>query len=52
MADSTVLADELQAQLDYAELRNAAYTDYGKKLPKTRRAYARQLQNKITHLKL
>ena len=41
------LATELQAQLDYAALRNDAYTTYGKKLPKTRRAYARQLQNKI-----
>jgi hypothetical protein len=41
------LATELQAQLDYAALRNAAYTQYGKKLPKTRRAYARRLQTKI-----
>lgn len=47
MADPTSLQEELQAQLDYAALRNQAYTTYGKKLPKTRRAYARRLGNKI-----
>ncbi len=46
MAD-TALQRELQAQLDYAAIRNTAYSQYGKKLPKTRHAYARRLQNKI-----